>query len=157
LRRVGPAVAGSRSRVHVAFIGVCSVRDALISGALVIQSGCGGRLVSTAWPPVWGLGSGKLVVVVVAGLGTLLGPEGTGRLAWSPLWWWLRVCPWWGGVCFFWCGAGLLPYRSGVLLGLPCWVGLCAGLRVFGGGWGRLLFVVCELHSGREHLCGQVF
>jgi hypothetical protein len=69
----------------------------------------------------------------------------------------------WFGFLTFGGGIGLPLLRfswvtRGVLLG----TGACRGVPGIGSdawwevsiGW---LFVVCELHSGREHLCGQVF
>ena len=58
------------------------------------------------------------------------------------------------------CGTDPLSYRlvsraAGVIRCSGCAGGLWWGCLVVGGVGVR--FVVCELHSGREHLCGQVF
>jgi hypothetical protein len=110
----------------------------LISGALVIQ------LVRIGWVCWYRL---RFVV----GVGRRMSGV---RVGWAHCWV-LRE----RAFCLFSCGAGLLPYRFGLWwLGLALWaLGSVAVAWVFGGGVGWLLFVVCELHSGREHLCGQVF
>lgn len=93
--------------------------------------------------------------------------------------WWCCHCvavgwsSWGVGVGSFSCGAGLLPYRLGACAAcglvparvcgggfsfLAClvrvgWVFGWCGFWVSGGGVGLVVpLVVCELHSGREHL-----
>jgi hypothetical protein len=65
----------------VAFIGVCPVRGLLISGALAIQLESAARSAGTARLVVFGSwgGSGMAGAGGRVWLGTLLGPEETGR------------------------------------------------------------------------------
>lgn len=122
--------------VHAGFRGECSLPGALISGALVIRVG---RL--------WSSGEYRRLRVEwesrrrgLAGSGTLLGPEETDRSLGA-----LMVL---GGLF----SPGLVSCHTGWDAALLVGVGF--GCLVVG--WAGCLVVVCELHSGREHLCGQV-
>ncbi|GAB3899430.1 hypothetical protein GCM10027612_70430 [Microbispora bryophytorum subsp. camponoti] len=122
----------------VAVISECLVRGVLISGALVIQLVVVAGSVSTAafgW-------SGKAGFGGCGWLGTLLGPEETDRFAWLLL-----------------CAVVVAGLFSPGLVSCHTGRGLRVVSRGFGClvvGWAGCLVVVCELHSGREHLCGQV-
>jgi hypothetical protein len=113
----------------------------LISGALVIQlEPVAGLLV----PPAVLVGVGAWVSGAGVWLGTLLGPEGTGRFAWSPLWWWL--CAPVGVACFArWGRSSAIPVWV-LLGGRRLWVAVAgrgSGCLVAGGAGRWLLFVNC--------------
>jgi hypothetical protein len=140
--------------VHAVVRGERLLRGELVSGALVIRLVCcAGLLV----PPWWVLLPRVLLLVACVGVacwgvGTWLSGWWAGRAhCWvlrertfgaGPAVWWALAF-----VCCFVRGRSPVIPRGSLVLG---------GLRS-GGGVGWWLFVVCELHSGREHLCGQVF
>lgn len=115
----------------VTVISECLVRGVLISGALVIRVG-----------RFWSSGEYRRGLSAewesrrrgLAGSGTLLGPEETDRM--------LGAFVVLGGLF----SPGLVSCHTGSSVVLGCLVV----------GWAGCLVVVCELHSGREHLCGQV-
>jgi hypothetical protein len=130
------------------------VPGGLVGGALVIRVGWAGPVASTA-SRVRCVGRGNAAVMGSAGSGTLLGPEEMGRER-NPA---FPLCVGVGGGFVLSVPLGgtdrpsyrvagcVDPGFSGVCVG-------CCGLVAGAVGW---LFVVCELHSGREHLLWPSF